>query len=158
MLQHVIMYLEEEEGYDVDAVVLLQPTSPFRKSSTIKKCIDLYKEKPDADSVVSVNNVEGFRPEWMLSINEEGKIIPYATPFKEGGHPVIKLVARQDFPILYRQNGVVWVTNRDLLMDKSLVIGPNAYAVITDEQEAVDIDTQTDFLVAESLMRIEDNG
>ncbi|TFB11126.1 acylneuraminate cytidylyltransferase family protein [Candidatus Marinimicrobia bacterium MT.SAG.3] len=157
VLQHVVKYLEEEEGYAVDAVVLLQPTSPFRKSSTIKKCVDLFREKPDADSVVSVNNVEGYRPEWMLSVDEEGMITPYATPFKEGGHPVIKLVARQDFPELYRQNGVVWVTKRDLLMEKNLVIGPYAYAVITDEQEAVDIDTQTDFLIAESLMSIENS-
>ena len=37
-------------------------------------------------------------------------------------------------------------------MEKMLVIGTNAYAIITDEEEAVDIDTQTDFLIAESLM------
>ena len=72
VLQHVVKYLEEEEGYAVDAVVLLQPTSPFRKSSTIKKCVDLFREKPDADSVVSVNNVEGYRTKWMLSFDEEG--------------------------------------------------------------------------------------
>ena len=76
---------------------------------------------------------------------------------KREGHTVIKLVAKQDFPELYRQNGVVWVTKRDLLMEKNLVIGPYAYAVITDEQEAIDIDTQTDFLIAESLMSIENN-
>jgi CMP-N-acetylneuraminic acid synthetase len=157
VLQHTVKYLEDEENYDIDAVVLLQPTSPFRKAKTIKKCVKLFKEEPDADSIVSVNNVEGYRPEWMLSIDDNQKITPYNTPFYHDELPVIKLVARQSFPDLYRQNGSVWVTSRDLLMNHNLVIGPNAYAVITEEIEAVDIDTHVDFMVAESLMKITAN-
>jgi len=152
VLQHAINYLENEENYKVEAVVLLQPTSPFRKASTIKKCVELYKNTLDADSIVSVNNVEGFRPEWMLTIDENHKIKPYSTPFFHKGNPVIKLAARQSFPLLYRQNGSVWVTSRELLMNDNLVIGPNAYSVITEEIEAVDIDTPVDFMIAESLM------
>ena len=151
VLQHAVNYLKNEENYNIEAVVLLQPTSPFRKSSTISKCVKLYN-KTDADSVVSVNNIEGNRPEWMLSLDEKQKVQPYNTPFFENGNPVIKLAARQSFPTLYKQNGVVYVTKRDLLMEKNLVIGPNAYAVLTEEEEAIDIDTQTDFLIAESIM------
>ena len=153
VLQHAVNYLEKEEKYLVEAIVLLQPTSPFREASTIKKCVELYKNKSDADSVVTINDIEGFRPEWMLSIDGNNKVFPYNTPFEENGKPVIKLAARQSFPKLYKQNGVVYVTNKKLLMDKMLVIGTNAYAIITDEEEAVDIDTHTDFLIAESLMR-----
>ncbi len=38
-------------------------------------------------------------------------------------------------------------------MKEQLVIGPNAYAVITEEIEAVDIDTHEDLLVSEALMK-----
>tara|TARA_Y100001970_G_C14049424_1_gene758106 strand:+ start:362 stop:1081 length:720 start_codon:yes stop_codon:yes gene_type:complete len=153
VLQHAIEYLEKEESYFVDAVVLLQPTSPFRKAETIKKCVELYKNSSDADSVVSVNDIEGNRPEWMLSLDSNSKVNPYATPFLTDNKPVIKLAARQSFPRLYKQNGVVYVTKKDLLMNQTLVIGPNSYAVITDEEEAIDIDTETDFLIAEALMK-----
>jgi N-acylneuraminate cytidylyltransferase/CMP-N,N'-diacetyllegionaminic acid synthase len=153
VLQHVVNFLENEENYTPDAIVLLQPTQPFRTAKTLRACVELYKKTADADSVVSVNNIEGNRPEWMLSINEEGKVIPYNTPFVEDGKPVIKLVARQSLPNLFKQNGAVFVTSRDLLMSKSLVIGPNAYTVITDEREAVDIDTPVDFMIAEALMK-----
>jgi N-acylneuraminate cytidylyltransferase/CMP-N,N'-diacetyllegionaminic acid synthase len=102
---------------------------------------------------VGVNNIEGHRPEWMLSIDSNGKVVPYATPFFHNEIPVIKLAARQSFPVLYKQNGSIWVTSRDLLMKENLVIGPNAYAVITEEIEAVDIDTQTDFIISEALMK-----
>jgi len=152
VLKHAINYLEKEENYAIDAIVLLQPTSPFRSADTIKKCVELYKNNTDADSVVSINNIEGNRPEWMLSLNEKNKIKPYNTPFFDGDDPVIKLAARQSFPKLYRQNGVVYVTKRDLIMNKTLVIGPSSYAVVTTEKEAIDIDTQTDFLIAEAIM------
>tara|TARA_B100001758_G_C18242189_1_gene521179 strand:- start:142 stop:855 length:714 start_codon:yes stop_codon:yes gene_type:complete len=151
VLQHAVNFLEKEENYIIDAIALLQPTSPFRSSITINKCVELYNTT-DADSVVTVHNVEGNRPEWMLSLDSKNKVIPYNTPFKEDGAPVIKLAARQSFPTLYKQNGVVYITNKNLLMDKTLVIGPKAYAVITEEKEAIDIDTHTDFLIAESIM------
>ena len=44
VLQHAIKFMEDE-GYKVDAVVLLQPTSPFRKPETITKCVELYKNE-----------------------------------------------------------------------------------------------------------------
>ncbi len=151
VLQHAVDFLEKE-GIAIKGVVLLQPTSPFRTSDTIKKCVEVFLKNPDADSVVTVNNVEGFRPEWMLSVNKDKKITPFATPFKLNGRPVIKLIARQDFPELYKQNGVVYVTDRDLLMNESLVIGPSAYAEIIPESETFDIDTETDLLIAEAII------
>jgi CMP-N,N'-diacetyllegionaminic acid synthase len=153
VLIHAIKYLEDIENYKIDAVVLLQPTSPFRSVETIQNCVKLYNDVDCADSIVGVNNIEGFRPEWMLSIDDKGKINPYATPFLHDNKPVIKLAARQSFPTLYKQNGTVYVTSRDLLMKEGLVIGSNAHAVITEEIEAVDIDTPVDFVICEALMK-----
>lgn len=152
VLQHAIDFMEKSEEYSIDAVVLLQPTSPFRKSSTIKECVELYKNEPNADSVVSVNNIEGYRPEWMMKIDKK-KVVPYASPFQHEGEPVIRLPARQSFPELHRMNGSVWVTSRDLLMNHNLVVGPNAYAIVTEEIEAVDIDTEVDFMISEALIQ-----
>jgi len=156
VLQHAIKFMEDE-NYDVDGVALLQPTSPFRKSETIKKCVELFKTESSADSVVTINNVEGFRPEWMMSIDKNNKVIPYASPFLHQGKSVIKLSARQSFPELYRMNGSVWVTSRDLIINDCLVVGPNAFSVVTEEIEAVDIDTQIDFVISDSLMKYLEN-
>jgi CMP-N,N'-diacetyllegionaminic acid synthase len=152
VLKHCINYLENVENYLIDAVVLLQPTSPFRKESTISKAVNLYKNTVNADSVVSVTDIEGNRPEWMMSLGINDYITPYATPFKEDNKPVIKLAARQSFPKLYKMNGVIWVTKRDLLMNKNLVVGPNALAIINDEIEAMDIDTELDFEICQVVM------
>ena len=89
----------------------------------------------------------------MMSISDNKKITPYASPFSHKGEPVIRLAARQSFSELYRMNGSVWVTSRDLIMNDCLVVGPNAYSVVTDDIEAVDIDTEVDFVIANSLMK-----
>jgi len=153
VLQHAIKYLENNEKIEIEAVVLLQPTSPFRSHETIKRCVNRFINTSGADSVVTVNNIEGFRPEWMMSVDKENKIYPYATPFKHKENPVIKLVARQDFPELFKQNGVVYVTEKKLLMEDGLVIGPNAFAEIIPEMETFDIDTETDLLIAEAIYK-----
>ena len=101
---------------------------------------------------MAVNNVEGNRPEWMLKIDKDKKVIPWDTPFHINGKPIIKLVARQSFPECFKQNGVLYIAKRNLLMDHSLMIGENAYAVETSEFEALDIDTEVDFKIAEVFL------
>mgnify|MGYP001357151580 CR=1 FL=1 len=85
------------------------------------------------------------------SLTEDGVIEEYYVTHK--GKSVIRLAARQSFSELYRMNGAVWVTSRDLIMNDCLVVGPNAYSVVTDDIEAVDIDTEVDFVISNSLMK-----
>ena len=151
VLQHAVSYLEDT-GYKIDAVALLQPTSPFRTIDTIRLAAKALIDNKDSDSVVAVNNVEGNRPEWMLRMDKDNKVIPWDTPFEMNGKPIIKLVARQSFPECFKQNGVIYIAKRDLLMEKCLMIGENAYAVETSELVAVDIDTEVDFKIAEVLI------
>ncbi len=151
VLQHAVTFLEENNYYP-DAIALLQPTSPFRSIKTIQDAVEILKGNLDADSVVAVNNVQGYRPEWMLKLGPENEVIPWDTPFRLNNKPIIKLVARQSFPTCYKQNGVFYLAKRDLLMDHCLMIGEKAYAVETSELEAIDIDTELDFKIAEVIM------
>ena len=100
-----------------------------------------------------MNNVQGYRPEWMLKLGPENEVIPWDTPFSFNNKPIIKLVARQSFPTCYKQNGVFYLAKRDLLMKHCLMIGEKAYAVETSELEAIDIDTELDFKIAEVIMK-----
>ena len=72
MLQHAVNFMEDE-GMKIDGVVLCNPPLRSEQIETIKKCVEAFKAKKDADSVVTVNNIEGFRPEWMLSVDVDKK-------------------------------------------------------------------------------------
>mgnify|MGYP001619380412 CR=1 FL=1 len=49
VIQHAIKWLLKKEGYIPDAVMILQPTTPFRQPKHIQKAISLFK-KSKADS------------------------------------------------------------------------------------------------------------
>ena len=137
-----------QEKYD--AVLTLEPTCPFRTTETIDKCIQLMASSESIDSVITVSNIEGGRPEWMVNIDTNGKATPYATPFNLNGKPIIKLCARQDFPPLYKINGVVFLTRKKLLKD-NILVGFSPSVIETSEKEAIDIDTPIDLAFANQI-------
>jgi CMP-N,N'-diacetyllegionaminic acid synthase len=155
VLQHVIETLEGKK-YPVKIVTLLQCTSPLRKPETIKRCVQLLSKNIDTlDSVITISNIEGGRPEWMGSV-EGTKFIPYTDTWVNEQGRYIKLVARQDLPILYHQNGCVYSFKKELLINSGLIIGANCGAVIIGDTEAHDLDTELDFHIAEALMKNEE--
>ena len=143
-------WIEEIYNEKYDAVLTLQPTSPFRTTETIDKCIELMASSDSIDSVITVSNIEGNRPEWMLEVDLNGKVNPYASPFKLHGKPIIKLCARQDFPPMYKINGVVFLTRKKLLKD-NILIGFSPSILETSEKEAIDIDTPIDLAFANQI-------
>ena len=152
VIKHAIEEIEKE--YPVDTVTMLQPTSPFRSANTIKKCVnELIKNWDDFESVITVNDIEGDRPEWMCYIDHHNDVIPYTNTWKDSaGSSYIKLVARQELPKLYKQNGCIYTFKKSLIMDFGMIISPFCKAIIIDEEEAFDIDTNLDFMIAEKIM------
>lgn len=145
-LRHTLDYLKEAEGYSPDLVVLLQPTSPLRKVEDIDGAIDRLLEV-GCDSVVSVCEVE-HPAHWMYTL--EGERLK---PIVGGGR---KVGRRQDAPKVYRLNGAVYVTHRDVVMRQGKVMGDDTRAYIMPQERSVDIDTELDFKLAELLMRERD--
>lgn len=136
---------ELEEGYDVDIIVLLEPTSPIRDIEVTERCIDVLKNGK-ADSVATFSETE-LPPHRIWRI--ENKTVK---PFFEGANPWLP---RQSQPVGYRLNGQVYALTRDILFEEedsvSLLIGEK-YPVITPKETAVDIDTERDFKLIELLM------
>ena len=61
-------------------------------------------------------------------------------------------VRRQDMPLIYKVNGVIYVNSAaDYLSGRSL--NDNPYALITPKAEAVDIDEKDDLLFAEYMVK-----
>ena len=147
VIKNVVEQLEYSD-FKPDVVVMLQCTSPLRKPETIKTCVyTLLDNWKTCDSVITVSPI-AHRPEWMGSI-ENGYFKPYTKTWGD----TIKLVASQDLPKLYSQNGCVYAFKRNLIMDEGLIIGSKTKTIIIDEKEAFDIDLSIDFVIAEQLMK-----
>src|SRR3989338_1201278 len=42
VLQHAVQWLKEHEQYEPDAIMLLQPTAPFRQASHIQEAVKVF--------------------------------------------------------------------------------------------------------------------
>jgi CMP-N,N'-diacetyllegionaminic acid synthase len=141
--QHVIRHLEGTEDYRAEIIVILQPTSPLRLVEDIDRAIEDFL-KGRCDSVVSVCEVE-HPPQWMYTL-----VRNRLKPITNDGENVTR---RQNVPKVYRLNGAVYVTSRDIIMKENRVLGRDTAAHIMSPERSVDIDTELDFKLAELLMK-----
>lgn len=142
VVQHALEFVEREEGRTYDQVLLLQPTSPLRTAGDIRS--SLAMAGPGTTAVISVTDASGCHPVKLRTI-ENGLL----RPFSGDG---FRQVRRQDFgPPLYKTNGAIYLTRRDTLMEAQEFYGPAPLAYVMPPERSIDIDTETDFAVAEFL-------
>ncbi len=147
VIEHAVNYLETQEGKKVDVVVTLQPTSPLRNDFHIEQSLTQFF-KDNYDSLVSVKN--GYPPWWMFKI-EKGRAKPLLS--LEGSVNPFNL-ERQQLPPVYEINGAIYITDRGFLKHNSSIINrENCGLFLMDQESSLDIDTMTDFVVIEEILK-----
>src|SRR5262249_3235252 len=105
VLQHAVHWLQEHEGYEPDAVMILQPTSPLRRVADIHESISLL-ERSGAASVVSLLEVPAtYNPIRTLRVDDDGLATLFVT-----GEPVRRRInRRQDMPAAWTMTGAIYL-------------------------------------------------
>ncbi len=121
---------------DTDIFVYAPCTSPFIKPETISKCIYAFLNKDDScDCIATVSSIKEFM--WL-----EGKPVNYDP---------LNAPNSQDLPNIVALNFGCTVTSREDLIKNRNIIGKHPQFVQTSDIEAIDIDTQLDFYIAEQI-------
>ena len=135
-----------DKGETFDYLVLLQPTSPLRESKHIDDALVLM-EKKKAFAVVGVCMTE-HPTSWMGKISATLSM----DKFIEHGRFEGENRSREDAD--YQINGGVYVIEvSKLRASRTFFPTRGTYAYIMSRDESVDIDTRSQFLLAESLHR-----
>jgi len=139
---HALDSYEAEFGA-VDAVLLLQPTSPFRTTETIRKGIEHFKAHA-ADSVVGVSPTHAH-PAWTFNISK-GRLIPFFDgKWLEN--------SSDDLVPAYAVNGVFYLISKESLrVERTFFPDGTVPIVIHSRREALDIDDEWDFKLAEYML------
>ena len=132
----------EDQGYVYDAILMLQPTAPFRRSDDIDGAISLMLET-NSDSVISVVDVGAYHPARMKYLEGDRLIDP---PFCEA----YENQRRQELKPMFIRNGAIYLTKSPILEAKSFK-GKDCRAWVMSWQRSVNLDTQEDFFYAEWL-------
>jgi len=100
-----------------------------------------------ADAVVTVRRVpDDFNPHWTYGRDEDGYL------HLSTGEPT-PVTRRQDLPPVYHRDGSVYVTQRDVVIDRNSLYGDRLVGyVVADERPWLNIDTPEDWARAEELI------
>ncbi len=145
VLQHAVGAIEVQDGVRLDWVLLLQPTAPLRAPEDIRAALDLA-ERGGCDSVISVVQVFAVHPILMKRI-ENDRLLPFCIEEKEG-------TRRQDYqPPAYMRNGAIYLTRRDVLMERGSIWGEVIRPYLMPEERSLSIDSELDLKLADLLLR-----
>jgi CMP-N,N'-diacetyllegionaminic acid synthase len=150
VMLHALEQMERMRGYGYDALVLLQPTSPFRTARHVQEALALYS--PELEGVVSV---------------QEARSNPYFSLFEENAEGWLEkskkgiFTRRQDCPRVWELNGAVYVLNtHSLRQHNSLADFQKLRPYEMSRLDSIDLDTPLDWkwaelLVEEGLVKLE---
>lgn len=133
----------ESQGIHYDTLVLLQPTSPLRTADDVRSCLQLYT--PEIDMVVSVMQA-ATNPYYNAFETDENGFLHIS---KGDG----KYTRRQDAPKVWEYNGAVYVINTASLRKMKLGEFTRRKMYEMSRERSIDLDTPTDWLIAETLIR-----
>ncbi len=136
---HALDWYEQETG-PVDGLMLLQPTSPFRRRDTLARGIQLFADQ-GGQTVVGVSPAHPH-PYWCFRL-EEGRLAPLL------GEEYLD-IRSQDLPPAYAVNGAFYLVSPAILRSSRSFTPPSALPLImTSRREALDIDNAEDWAMAE---------
>ena len=142
-VRHAIEALDDRAAH----IVVLYANVPVRPPGLIDRAVELLA-RTGCDSVQSYAPVGKYHPYWEVRLDAAGRVEPYVAN---------AVYRRQDLPPLFiPDGGVIAVTRASLFR----VVGgqPHAFfghdrrGVVNSEGEVIDIDTEIDLAVAETVL------
>ncbi len=135
----------EKLGEEFDYLVLLQPTSPLRKSFHVDEAIENLM-KSSYNDLVSVSEVKEH-PILMRKIDGNNKV----TNLLETS----STMRRQDFSKVYIVNGAIYINKLDDSFNSSKSLNDAQFSYIMEKEFSVDIDTYLDIKIVEYYLEEE---
>lgn len=140
---YTVEKLNLEYNKNIEEFVVLQPTSPLRKSVHINEAIQLFYNK-EADSVLSF--YENPHPtNWLKLIDENG----YLTNYEKK----LELKNRQDYQKTYLPNGAILILKYALMKKYRTYYFEKTRPYLMDKNSSIDIDDAFELIVAELLLK-----
>lgn len=146
VIEHALVWLEENEGNKPEYVLLLQPTDPFVMPRQIKDVFDLMLKK-GADSGITMEAVpRTHHPYHVRHVTDDG-YVEFIDQENHYTHP-----NRQSDPKRYGFANLYWFRRDAFLREKKIEVGKRV-GVEIDPVTAHDINESFDLEIARILVK-----
>ena len=129
VLKHALKWCENFYG-KFEVVLLLQPTTPFRKKEDLKFCLTNFFK------------IKNYINSSLISVKSEKKL-------EEKYRKIINLNKKRN----YRPNGSFYLIGRNKIVKKKTIFGKSTYGYLVKKKKLnIDIDTIEDFKLAKNFL------
>lgn len=143
--QHALRSIQAlDPARPIDVLVSIPPTSPLRAVEDVDACVQLLLDG-DAEVVVTVRPAERnpyFNMVTLSDTQDARLVIP----------PDGAIGRRQDAPVVYDMTTVAYAARPAYVLRATSIFEGRVKAVVVPTERAIDIDTETDFRIAEVLL------
>ncbi len=144
VIVHALDTLIEQSSKKYEYVALIQPTAPFIVPESINEC--LKQIKSTNSSCCFLARYASELPEWMFYETADNSIKLMLDGNLSGDRQHTQLIKRPIIPA-----GAVWVMRDAILRRENKIYVDPMSAVVIPREQAVDIDEEFDFIVAEAM-------
>jgi len=136
-MNEILLY--DTEHVPGDLYLQTHSTNPLLRAATISQAIrEFITHMDDFDSLFSVTRVQTrFWDRFTHPINHDPEV----------------LIQTQDLPPIYEENSCIYIFKAENLRQRRTRIGKKPLMFETPVEEALDIDEEIDFMIADLLMR-----
>ena len=142
--RHAWLASENHFGRRFDLSILLQPTTPLRKTPDVERTVKAMVDGRHRAAATVSRTPGHFTPQKCLALDEKGVLAFY----HEHG---ASYAARQTIPAYYHRNGVCYAVMRETLIEHGHIVEDDCLAVIIDEY-VVNIDDPIELELAEFML------
>ncbi len=143
VVEHALHWFEDEYHYLPEQVMWLQPTSPFRSSAIIEQALELM-ERRQADGVIGCKEIH--RDLTTLFKSNDGFLTALSND------KAIQ-TRRQEVEPLLTPNGAMYLCKTSVLQEKKSFYSERTVPLVMDAVMSLDIDTLTDWAMAEAFVK-----
>jgi len=148
---YALRWLKENENYNVDVIVWLQPTSPLRQSHHIDEAIELFLKKK-RDAVISASELPAdHNPYWIYKEPKAGR----KTLFNAVGQNIKNIPARRQLlPKYYFMNNIAFAMRaKNLTGIHPTLFGKTQEIYKMNDFYDADINTPEEWILTENKFR-----
>jgi CMP-N-acetylneuraminic acid synthetase len=144
VVEHALVWLAAEEGYEPELVLLVQPTEPFVRPEQIRAALELLVEREADSAITTVEVPRNFHPFHVRVADGDGWL-RFDRPDDHAAHPT-----RQSDPPRYAFGNLYWFRREAFLAERQVEPGRRVGLPI-DPLTALDLNTEEDWRLAELL-------
>jgi CMP-N,N'-diacetyllegionaminic acid synthase len=139
---HALDWLAAKRGFSASALMLLQPTSPFRPPSSLSEAVAMLSDA----TVKGVLGVKAIHRSLrtLFFADDRKRLSPVDAGISIG-------TRRQDQKTLYTPNGTLYLVSSDVLRSGQTFFPDGCRALVMDQIASLDIDDPVDWEIAEAI-------